>query len=442
MKKEIEEYFLKRNCIAEDRVIEEIIRRGGLSYLIKNEKKINFNKGIISFEDLPLEKEFSILKEFNIRGYPGVSNTFETLFSSRLNTLRRALRDSGIPGFQSSIENARKINGEVGIIGLVREVNKIEGKITSVIIEDETDNLRVYLGKNIDDIILEDEVLGITGKFNNKKDVFYANSIKRPEARKERVLLERNSRVLVLSDIHVGSKKFLENEFADMIDYVNSMGISHVIMNGDLVDGIGIYPDQEKDLAINDIINQYKRLSQLISKINKNVRVILIPGNHDIVYSTEPQNPLPKEINDLFPQNVQSLSNPVWIEITGRVFLLYHGTSIMDFVEMFPGFSLNDSKKVMREMIKRRHLGPTFGRNLSFLPLREDFYIMDPIPDVFITGHIHDHSTDNYNGILTINASTFQDQTDYQRMMNFNPRPGLGTVVNTSDLSVEVIKFS
>ncbi len=441
MNKEIEEYFLRRNCLAEDRVLEEIERRGGIKYLMENEKKINFQKGIITFEDLPIEKDFSIIKEFNVKGYPGISGSFNQIFLSRLNFFRRVLRESGLQGFQVSIEMARKIGGETGIIGLVNKVNKKEGKLLSFEIEDEKTQVEVYPPRNFAEIILEDEVIGAIGKFNQKGDLFYANLIRRPDSRKERTILERNSKVLILSDIHVGSKKFLWDSFNDMIDYANSMGISNVIMNGDLVDGIGIYPDQEKDLEINDILEQYKKLGELLGKLNRNIRVILIPGNHDIVYSTEPQNPLPHYINELFPPNVQSLSNPVWIEVSGRVFLLYHGTSIMDFVEMLPGLTLNDSDKVMREMLKRRHLAPSYGRNLSFLPLREDFYIIDPIPDVFVTGHIHDHSTDNYNGILTINASTFQDQTDYQKMMNFNPRPGFGTVVNTSDLSIEVVKF-
>ncbi|MDA8054870.1 MAG: metallophosphoesterase, partial [Thermoplasmatales archaeon] len=247
--------------------------------------------------------------------------------------------------------------------------------------------------------------------------------------------------VMVVSDIHVGSKNFIEDSFLNMIDYVNTQGVSFVVMNGDLVDGIGVYPDQESDLAINDINLQYRKFAGLISRFNSNVRVIVIPGNHDIVYPTEPQNPLPKEINAMFPPNVTSLSNPVWVEIGGRIFLLYHGTSIFHFLEAIPGMTLNDTDKVMVEMLKRGHLAPEYGKNLSFIPLKSDYYLIDPVPDVLVTGHVHSHSITTHKGILAINASTFQEQTNYQRMMNFNPKPAIGTLVDTYDLSATAVKF-
>ncbi|MEM0135558.1 MAG: metallophosphoesterase, partial [Thermoplasmatales archaeon] len=278
-------------------------------------------------------------------------------------------------------------------------------------------------------------------QFSKDGTAIFAENVYRPEVWKEPRTSNSSVKVMVISDIHVGSKNFLEDSFLDMIDYVNTQGISFVIMNGDLVDGIGVYPDQESDLAINDINLQYKKLANLTSKFNSNVRVVIIPGNHDIVYPTEPQNPLPKEINNLFHSNVTSLSNPVWIEIGGRIFLLYHGTSIFDFLESIPGTTMNDTDKIMIEMLKRGHLAPEYGKNLSFIPLKSDYYLIDPVPDVLVTGHVHSHSVTTHKGILAINASTFQEQTSYQRMMNFNPKPAIGTIVDTGDLSSILVKF-
>jgi DNA polymerase II small subunit len=375
-------------------------------------------------------------------GYPGISESFVDIFKSRYSFLHSKLNERSKNHFFSPISKLKKENG--GLVfasGMVAEYSESKKGYGIVELEDDATSIKVILPRTYKDVIIKDEVIGISGQFSRDGTAIFAESVHRPEVSKEPSLSTSSIKVMVTSDIHVGSKNFIEDSFLNMVDYVNTQGVSFVIMNGDLVDGIGVYPDQESDLAINDINLQYKKLADLISKFNSNVRVIVIPGNHDIVYPTEPQNPLPKEINALFPSNVMSLSNPVWVEIGGRIFLLYHGTSIFDFLEAIPGTTLNDTDKVMIEMLKRGHLAPEYGKNLSFIPLKSDYYLIDPVPDVFITGHVHSHSITTHRGVLSINASTFQEQTNYQRMMNFNPKPAIGTVVDTYDLSSFSVKF-
>ncbi len=438
---DIEKFFTERGMLVEDKVIREIERRGGIKYLDGIKNRLNFNGAVFTFKDLPPDNEFSIVKEFHLNGFPGVSSTFVDIFQSRFNALSKRIKMKSVSHHFVSIKKAKMRDDVVDVIGLVIDSNVSKKGYKIIEIEDLEDNIKVILGQKFNDLIFQDEVIGVSGKISRDRTAMFADTIIRPELEKNKVTYDNGKKVLVVSDIHVGSKNFMSDSFLNFIDFVNNSNISYVIMNGDLVDGIGVYPDQENDLEIQDIVKQYKKLAELISKINDNIKVILIPGNHDMVYPTEPQNPLPKEINDLFPSNVISLSNPVWVEVGKRIFLLYHGTSIMDFVETMPGSSLNDSAIVMREMLKRGHMAPIYGKNLSFIPLREDYYVIDPIPDVFITGHIHDHSITSYKGILAVNASTFQFQTDYQKMMNFNPKPGIGTVIDTSDLSYEVVKF-
>ncbi len=437
----IEKYFLTKGFLVEDRVIREIEKRGGIDYLEKIEPKLNFTSPIFTLKNLPVDNEFSIVKEFHLDGYPGVSNSFVDLFRDRYDSLSSKIRSRTVSHHFISIARAKNLEGRVDVIGTVSDISTSKKGYRIVELDDKEDRIKIILNPRMQELILQDEVIGVTGSLANDRKAIFADSIIRPEAEKHIETFPTGPKVLVVSDIHVGSKNFLHDSFMNMVDFVNSEPISYLIMNGDLVDGIGIYPDQEKELEIPDIIKQYKRLAELISLINRNVRVIVIPGNHDIVYPTEPQNPLPPEINNLFPPNVVSLSNPVWVDIGKRTFLLYHGTSIMDFLESMPGTSLNDSDKVMKEMLKRSHIAPIYGKNLSFIPLKRDFYVMDPVPDVFITGHIHDHSASTHKGIITVNASTFQAQTDYQKMMNFNPKPSIGTMINTSDLSFDLVKF-
>ncbi len=441
MNDDIERFFLERGCLIEERAIAEIARRGGMEYILKNEKKLDFTSPIFAMSDLPSVNEFSIVKEFHLDGYPGISESFVDLFRSRYLFLHSRLNERSKTHFFIPISKLKKNGGPVFASGMVAEYSESKKGYGIVELEDDNSSIKVILPRTYKDVIIKDEVIGVSGQFSKDGTAIFAESVYRPEVFKEPSVNGSSTKVMVISDIHVGSKNFLEDSFLNMVDYVNTQGISFVIMNGDLVDGIGVYPDQENDLAISDINLQYKKLAGLTSKFNPNVKVIVIPGNHDIVYPMEPQNPLPKEINALFPPNVQSLSNPVWVEIGGRVFLLYHGTSIFDFLEAIPGTTMNDTDKVMIEMLKRGHLAPEYGKNLSFIPLKSDYYIIDPVPDALITGHVHGHTVTNHRGILAINASTFQEQTDYQRMMNFNPKPAIGTVVDTHDMSYRSVKF-
>ncbi len=441
MNDDIERFFLERGCLIEERAIAEIARRGGMEYILKNERKLDFTSPIFAMSNLPSANEFSIVKEFHLDGYPGISESFVDLFKSRYLFLHSKLNEKAKTHFFTPVSKLKKNGGLVFASGMVAEYSESKKGFGIMELEDDNGSIKVILPRTYKDVIIKDEVIGVSGQFSKDGTAIFAESVYRPEVSKDPSINGSSTKVMVISDIHVGSKNFLEDSFMNMVDYVNTQGISFVIMNGDLVDGIGVYPDQEKDLAISDINLQYKKFAGLTSRFNPNVKIIVIPGNHDIVYPTEPQNPLPKEINAMFPSNVQSLSNPVWVEIGGRVFLLYHGTSIFDFLEALPGTTMNDTDKVMIEMLKRGHLAPEYGKNLSFIPLKSDYYIIDPVPDVLITGHVHGHTVTSHRGILAINASTFQEQTDYQRMMNFNPKPAIGTVVDTHDMSYSSVKF-
>lgn len=441
MNADIERFFLDKGCLIEERAIEEIERRGGINYVLKNENKLDFSMPVFALSNLPSVNEFSIVKEFHLDGYPGISDSFVDLFKTRYAFLHSKLNERSKTHFFVPVSKLKRETGQVFVSGMVAEYNESKKGYGIVELEDDSASIKIILPRTYKDVVIKDEVMGVSGQFSKDGTAIFADSVYRPEVSKTPSYTGTGAKVMVVSDIHVGSKNFIEDSFLNMVDYVNTQGVSFVIMNGDLVDGIGVYPDQENDLAIKDINLQYKKMADLISMFNNNVRVVLIPGNHDIVYPMEPQNPLPKEINELFPPNVTSLSNPVWVEIGGRIFLLYHGTSIFDFIESIPGTTLNDTDKVMTEMLKRGHLAPEYGKNLSFIPLKSDYYLIDPVPDVFITGHVHDHSVTRHKGILAINASTFQEQTNYQRTMNFNPKPGIGTLVDTYDLSYDLVKF-
>ncbi len=89
-----------------------------------------------------------------------------------------------------------------------------------------------------------------------------------------------------------------------------------------------------------------------------------------------------------------------------------------------------------------RHLAPIYGGRTPLAPLARDGMVIDPAPDILVTGHAHTYGVDRYRGILLLNASTWQAETEYQRMRNITPVPARAAVVGLTDLSIETFDFS
>ena len=89
----------------------------------------------------------------------------------------------------------------------------------------------------------------------------------------------------------------MKDNFLKFIDYLNGnfqedseyKKIKYLFLVGDVVTGVGNYPNQEKDLEIVDLEEQFLELSQLLGKIRKDIKIIISPGNHDGVRLMEPQ---------------------------------------------------------------------------------------------------------------------------------------------------------
>ena len=96
----------------------------------------------------------------------------------------------------------------------------------------------------------------------------------------------------------------------------------------------------------------------------------------------------------------------------------------------------------MKEMLKRRHLAPIYGGRTNLAPEVNDHLVIETIPDIFVTGHVHGTGVERYRGTTLINASSWQDQTNYQRSMNFVPDPAKVPIVNLRDMSIKLMDFA
>lgn len=363
----------------------------------------------------------------------------------------------------------KKEKENVSIIGIVMEKNITKAKNILLKIEDTTGQISVVINKTKPDVfeiaqnIIEDEIIGLVG-FNDK-DVIFANKILLPDIYPRELKKSPTQEYAVfLSDIHVGSRFFLEEKFLKFIEWINgNMGsdeqktltknIKYVFIIGDLVDGVGIYPEQDKELIIKDIYQQYSAFTEMISKIPKEITIILCAGNHDASRLSEPQPVLSGEfVKQLFElPNIVFVSNPAMVNIgaddtfPGFDILMYHGYSFdyyisnVDYIRNNGGYDRADL--VMKFLLQRRHLAPTHTSSLYIPDSTSDPLVISQIPDFFVTGHIHKTSIANYHHVTLISGSCWQSTTTFQEKVGHKPEPARVPIVNLQTREVKVLRF-
>ena len=219
--------------------------------------------------------------------------------------------------------------------------------------------------------------------------------------------------------------------------------IKYLVIPGDVVDGIGIYPNQEKELSITDVYRQYEVLAEQLQLIPDHISIIMQPGNHDAVRPAEPQPTFEKEIQDLFSgKNITFIGNPCYFSLHGVEILSYHGQSLLDFATNIQGLKYNEPVEIMKNMLKKHHLAPAYGGYTPLAPEHIDYMVIDKIPDIFVTGHVHLAKIGEYRGVTLINSSSWQAQTSYQKMLNFIPDPAKVPIANLKNGNVTMMDFS
>ena len=357
---------------------------------------------------------------------------FAKLFNDRYLGLKKIIARRREMSGLIDISKAKRVQRDVRFVGIVNDLRITKNGHMLLELEDEDDKIQALIMKGsrkANESFVKDEVLGIVGSFSKDGELVIAKEIIRPEVPLNSGLVPNGSDSILafVSDIHVGSTEFLNDEWNAFISWLNkdpvAKDIRYIVMPGDLVDGIGIYPNQEDELLIEDVYAQYAELSRLVNMIPKNIKIIMMPGNHDAVRLAEPQPALPKDITSMFDPNILFVGNPCYLEIEGRTILAYHGRSMDDFISNVRNLSYSNPDEIMKEMLKRRHVAPIYGERTALAPEQKDYLIIDRVPDIFVTGHVHACKVAEYRGIKLINASAWQSQTSFQRMHNQIPDP-------------------
>lgn len=325
---------------------------------------------------------------------------------------------------------------KVRVICMIYDKLKTKKGNLMLYIEDLTGMGRAIIPKSnnifvkVNEEIVHDDIIALYGTIRNS--FLIVDSFEFPISRKSQPELDesRDLAIAYISDTHIGSKYFIKDAFIKFIKWLNGEineqkhlagMVKYVVIAGDIVDGIGIYPNQEKELIIKDVYEQYELFESYISKLPDYIEVLVIPGNHDAVRRGEPSPALSKDM--IHSDKILLGGNPIFAEIEGLKHLIYHGTSMDSLISAIPKLNYEHPEEAMAEMLKRRHLSTIYGSN-PIVPEMIDYMVIDLLPDVFHAGHVHKNGYKLFRGTLILNTGTFQERTPYQIKMGHIPTPG------------------
>lgn len=432
-------------------------------------------KGITKKNTQKFALPVKIIWQYDDKPRKRVMNDFVDYFNARYKALEAILRQHQELANATSIGRLqnKKDSESVSIIGIVSEKQTTKKENIILTLEDRTGTIKAIITKNKQELyeqakdIVCDEVIGIKGASGN--NVIFADTIVHPDIPVTGEIKKSpyEAYVAILSCIHVGSKKFMREAFERFINWLNAKTgntkedelarkVGCVIIAGDVVDGVGVYPQQEQELAIPDIYEQYAEFARLISKTPQHIPLVILPGNHDAGRISEPQPPLSKKyaqpVHDL--PNTILPSNPCMINLgatqnfPGFDILIYHGFSFDDYGEIVP--SIKNSGKniseraplIMRFLLQRRHLAPQHATTLYIPDPEKDPLVIEKVPDIFVAGHIHKSNTATYRGTTLVCASCFQEKTLFQEKVGHEPDPGVVPLINLQTRQVIFKNFA
>lgn len=397
---------------------------------------------------------------------------FVAHYKHRYNSLKNIL--SNRQELQDSISIARlerKKDGDmVSVIGIVLNKFYTKNGAIKITLEDTTGIFDVLFTKNKEEIyniandIVLDEVIGITGVVGNK--IIFCNNIYFPDIPVNHELKKAPDEVyaVFISDIHIGIKQFLGGDFANLIKWLKgefgsqkqreiASKVGYLFVTGDVVEGVGIYPGQENDLDIKDIYEQYDYAAKFFKEVPSDIKIIICGGNHDAIRMSEPQPVFDRSIAKSLYEipNAYIVTNPSLVNIhSSEIFpgldvLMYHGFSFIYYANNIPSIRSKGGLKrvdlIMKFLLQKRHLAPSHSSTFYVPDPRFDPLVIDKIPDIFVSGHIHQISASNYRGITIVNSSCWVTQTEDQAKRGISPDPAKIPIVNLRTREVKIMNF-
>ena len=392
----------------------------------------------------------------------GTVEEFLQYFQDRFKRMEKMLRQRVDVRAATPISEALKSQAKtkLKIIGMVQEKREAKQQLL-ITIEDLNASATILVPTKAPEevhkkaqMLLPDQVVCFAvaktrGNLFLAEDIIFPEVGQKPQRRASEPVY-----AVLTSDIHVGSIKFNKDAFKRCIMWLQgkygndqmkeiASHVKYFLVAGDLVDGVGVFPGQARELVVKDVHRQYRYAAKILGKIPEHIEVIVSPGNHDAPRKALPQ---PAISEDFLPtlqgsRRIYSLANPCTVSLHNVEVLMYHGRSLDDIIGAVPGTDHAHPEKAMRLLMQGRHLAPIYGGKTMLSPENRDYMVIDRVPDIFHAGHIHVLGYCNHRGVLVVNSGGWQEQTDYMAKLGLVPTPGKVPVVNLQTLETTVLSF-
>jgi DNA polymerase II small subunit len=382
----------------------------------------------------------------------GTYEDFVATFRDRYERLASQLRPRVTHRPTEALEDAAG-GGDVALIGAVSDLGSTKNGHHIVELEDTTGTFRTLVTNDRDEAarvreLMLDEVIAVEGTLSDDGEIVFVDAVHFPDVPRtySPSTADRHVQAALISDVHVGSQEFLTEawrSFADWLHTDEADAVEYLLIAGDMVEGIGVYPDQDEELSIVDIYDQYERFAEELKAVPGDVEIVMIPGNHDAVRLAEPQPAFDEELRSIMNvHDARFTGNPSTVTIEGVSILMYHGVSLDQVIADVPGQEYEAPHEAMGQLLKKRHLAPRYGGRIRLAPEEQDYLVIDEVPDVFHAGHVHKIGVGQYHNVRTINSGCWQAQTAFQASVNIDPDAGYAPILDLDTLDVTLRKFS
>jgi DNA polymerase II small subunit len=378
---------------------------------------------------------------------------FVATFRDRYERLSGLLR-SRVNHRPTEAVDAMAGGSDAAIVGMIADIRSTASGHWLVELEDTTGVFPCLILKdreiaNVVDELLLDELVAVEGTLAGDGGILFVDELHFPDVPRtyRPSTADRHVRAALISDVHVGSQEFAADAwsaFADWLHTEDAAAVEYLLVAGDMVEGVGVYPNQDEELDIVDIYDQYEAFSERLKEVPGDIEILLIPGNHDAVRLAEPQPGFDEELREIMSAHDARFSgNPATVTIEGVTILMYHGVSLDEVIAELPEEKANydEPHKAMYQLLKKRHVAPQYGGHTRLAPEERDYLVMEEVPDVFHTGHVHKLGYGKYHNVLAINSGCWQEQTSFQRSVNIDPDVGYAPILDLDTLDLTIQKF-
>ncbi len=325
-----------------------LLTPGAVSFLEKQESIEDFLKR--DFQDLVLaesmfdKESIRVIKNLTEKPVEIETKDFAHFFASKYEKMKNIITERLQKDFVSlnRMDTSRK---EVYVIGIVRDIREKNGKFI-IDFEDPTAT-KPILYDSRPDVDLDDAV---AVRAVSAGDVLYGKEVLFPDI-PLRKPVKGTGKACFISDLHL--EESAPADIERFFTWFSQQDIPYLFIAGDT--------------------GNTAELEKLLARYCFNKKIFIIPGNMDA--PDYPQLAL-----DFKNRGIVSLSNPAMIELNRIKILIIHDFDI--------------------SMLKKRYLGK------SDMILKEDYLVLDSVPDIVHCGHTHQPQVINHKSVTIVNSGS------------------------------------